>query len=322
MKAIVYRSYGSADVLVFEETATPIPTDHQVLIRVHAASVNPYDWHFMRGSPYVMRLASGLTRPKDIRVGVDVAGVVEAVGSKVARFRPGDAVFGGGRGAFAEYACAGDTSIVAKPADVTFEQAATVAVAGRTALQGLRDIGKIQRGHNVLVNGASGGVGTFAVQIAKSFGARVTGVCSSRNLDLVRSLGADRVIDYTQEDFTAGSDRYDIVLDCHASRPLRACARILAHGGSYILVGAPGLGLIGPLGAAIKVFALTPFVRQTLTMIMTKPNQDDLGFMADLMLTGAVTPVIDRNYRLEEVPEAIRYLEQGHARGKVAITVA
>lgn len=322
MKAIVYRTYGSANVLHLEETDTPTPTDNQVLIRVRAASVNPYDWHFMRGSPYLMRMLSGLTRPKDIRVGVDVAGVVEGVGSKVTRFKPGDAVFGGCRGAFAEYTCAADTSIVVKPAHVTFERAATVAVAGCTALQGLRDQGKIQSGHNVLVNGASGGVGTFAVQIATSFGARVTGVCSTRNVDLVQSLGADRVIDYAREDFTTGSDRYDIVLDCHASRPLLACASILAPTGSYIIVGAPGGGLIGPLLPAVKAFALAPFVRRTLTMMMAKPNHDDLAFIADLMKTGAVTPVIDRSYRLDEVPDAIRYVEQGHARGKVVITVA
>jgi NADPH:quinone reductase-like Zn-dependent oxidoreductase len=322
MKAIVCRTYGSPDVLHVEETAAPTPADDQVLIRIRAASINPYDWHSIRGSPYIMRMASGLTRPKDIRVGVDFAGVVVSVGSKVTRFKPGDAVFGGCRGAFAEYACAADTSIVAKPANVPFEQAATVAVAGHTALQGLRDKGRIQRGHHVLVNGASGGVGTFAVQIAKSFGARVTGVCSTSNLDLVRSLGADRVIDYTREDFTAGSDRYDIVLDCHANRPLLACASILAPTGSYIFVGAPGRGLIGPLRAALKVFVLAPFLRRTLTMVMAKPNREDLAFIADLMKAEAVTPVIDRVYRLDEVSEAIRYLEQGHARGKVVITVA
>jgi NADPH:quinone reductase-like Zn-dependent oxidoreductase len=319
MKAIVCRTYGSPDVLRLEDTARPTPKDNEVMIQVRAASVNPYDWHFMRGSPYIMRIASGLTRPKDIRVGVDVAGVVETVGSKVTRFKAGDQVFGGCRGAFAEYACAPDTSIVAKPANVTFEQAATVAIAGYTALQALRDKGKIQRGHNVLVNGASGGVGTFAVQIARSFGARVTGVCSTRNLDLVRSLGADRVIDYTREDFTDGSERYDIVLDCHASRPMLACAGILVPTGCYVIVGAPGRGLIGPLRAAVKAFALSPFVRPTLTMMMAKPNQDDLTFIANLMRTGAVTPVMDRVYRLDEVPEAIRYVEQGHARGKVVI---
>src|SRR5947199_9570287 len=322
MEAIVCRTYGSPNVLHLEETAKPTPTDDQVLIRVRAGSVNPYDWHFMRGSPYIMRLLSGRTRPKDIRLGVDVAGVVETVGNKVTRFKPGDAVFGGCRGAFAEYACAADTSIVAKPANVTFEQAATVAIAGYTALQGLRDHGKIQRGHNVLVNGASGGVGTFAVQIAKSFGARVTGVCSTRNVDLVHSLGAHRVIDYTRAACTTGSDRYDIVLDCHASRPLLACAGILAPHGRYIILGAPGGGLLGPLRVGVKAFALAPFVRRTLTMMMAKPNQDDLAFVADLMKTGAVTPVLDRSYRLDEVPNAIRYLEQGHARGKVVITVA
>ena len=322
MNAIVCRAYGPPNVLRVEETATPTPTNDQVLIRVRAASVNPYDWHFMRGSPYLIRIISGLTRPKDIRVGVDVAGVVERVGRAVTRFKPGDEVFGGCRGAFAEYACAPDTSIVAKPANLTFEQAATVAVAGYSALQGLRDHGRIQRGHNVLVNGASGGVGTFAVQIAKSFGARVTGVCSTRNLDLVRSLGADRVIDYMHEDFTNGSDRYDIVLDCHANRPLLACAGILAPGGRYIIVGAPGRGLIGPLRAAVKVLVLSPLIRRRLTMMVAKPNQDDLALLGDLMKTGSVTPVIDRDYRLDQVPDAIRYVEEGHARGKVVITVA
>jgi NADPH:quinone reductase-like Zn-dependent oxidoreductase len=321
MKAIVYRSYGPPNVLHVEDTTAPTPADDQVLIRVRAASVNPFDWHFMRGSPYIMRMLSGLTGPKDIRLGVDVAGVIEAVGSKVTRFNSGDAVFGGCRGAFAEYACAGDTAVVAKPANVTFEQAATVAVAGYTALQGLRDHGKIQRGHHVLVNGASGGVGTFAVQIAKSFGAHVTGVCSTGNLDLVRSLGADHVIDYTREDFTKQSDRYDIVLDCHATRPLLACGGILADTGSYIIVGAPGGGLIGPLSLAVKAVALSPFVRRRLTMMTAKPNRDDLAFLAELLNTGAVTPVIDRGYRLDQVPDAIRYLEQGHARGKVVITV-
>ena len=322
MKAIICRAYGPPSVLHVEETATPTPADNQVLIRVRAASVNPYDWHFTRGSPYIIRMISGLVRPKDIRVGVDVAGIVETVGSRVTRFKPGDAVFGGCRGAFAEYACAADTSIVAKPANVTFEQAATVAVAGYSALQGLRDHGRIQRGHNVLVNGASGGVGTFALQIAKSFGARVTAVCSTRNLDLVRSLGADRVIDYTHEDFTSGSDRYDIVLDCHASRPLLACAGILTPAGRYIIVGAPGRGLIGPLRVAVKVFALSPFVGRRLTMMMAKPNQDDLALLGDLMKTGTVVPVIDRDYRLDQVPDAIRYVEEGHARGKVVITMA
>ncbi len=322
MKAIICRTYGSPSVLQVEETTTPTPADDQVLIRVRAASVNPYDWHCMRGSPYMVRIASGLTRPKDIRFGVDVAGIVETAGRKVTRFKPGDAVFGACRGAFAEYACAPDAWVAAQPANVTFEQAATVAVAGCTALQALRDHGRIQHGHNVLVNGASGGVGTFGVQIAKSFGARVAGVCSTRNVELVHSLGADRVIDYTREDFTSASDRYDIVLDCHANRPLRACAGILAPAGRYIIVGAPGRGLFGPLRAGIKAFALAPFVRRTLTMMIAKPNRDDLAVIADLMRTGAVTPVIDRRYGLDEVPEAIRYVERSHTRGKIVITVA
>jgi NADPH:quinone reductase-like Zn-dependent oxidoreductase len=320
MKAIVCRTYGPPDVLRVEEMARPTPSDNQVLIRVRAASINPLDWHLMRGSPYAMRVSSGLARPKDPRLGVDVAGVVEMVGSKVTSFRAGDAVFGGCRGAFADFACAGETSIVMKPANVTFEQAAAVAIAGCTALQGLRDKGGIQRGHDVLINGASGGVGTFAVQIAKSSGARVTGVCSTRSLDLVRSLGADRVIDYTREDFTRGSDRYDIVLDCHASGSILACARILRPAGRYVIVGLPGRGLMGPLRAAVKAFALAPLVRRTLTMMMAKASQDDLAFIADLMQRDALAPAIDRLYCLDDVPEAIRYVEQGHARGKVVIS--
>jgi NADPH:quinone reductase-like Zn-dependent oxidoreductase len=322
MKAIVCRTYGSPEVLRLEDTATPTPGDDQVLIRIRAASVNPYDWHFMRGSPFMIRLISGMTRPKDIRVGIDVAGVVEAVGSKVTRFKAGDEVFGGCRGAFAEYGCAAETALTGKPGSISFEQAGAVAIAGDTALQGLRDHGRIARGHRVLIHGASGGVGTFAVQFAKWFGAHVTGVCSTANLELVKSLGADCVIDYTREDFTAGSDRYDAILDCHASRPLIACARVLAPAGVYVVVGAPGGGLIGPLRPVLKAAVLAPFLRRTLKTMMTKPRPDDLALIADLMNTGAVTPVIDRTYRLVDVPEAIRYVERGHARGKVVIAVA
>ena len=320
MKAIVYRTYGSPNVLHVEETATPTPTDDQVLIRVRAASVNPYDWHFMRGSPYIMRMRSGLTRPKDLRVGVDVAGVVERVGSKVTRFKSGDAVLGGCRGAFAEYACAADTSIVAKPANVTFEQAATVAVAGYTALQGLRDQGKIQRGHNVLVNGASGGVGTFAVQIAKSFGARVTGVCSTRNLDLVHSLGADRVIDYTREDFTRRGECYDVVFDIGADRSSADCERVLTPNGKLVLVGAPKR--LGALLGRILGALVMRRRRGGRIMLSARARQEDLVALKEFAEAGKLSPVIDRTYPLREVPEAFRYFATGRIGGKIVISVA
>jgi NADPH:quinone reductase-like Zn-dependent oxidoreductase len=322
MKAIVYRTYGGPEALGYEETPTPVPAPNQVLVRIRAASVNPYDWHVMRGSPYAMRIMTGWPRPKDNRLGVDAAGVVESVGGKVTQFKAGDMVFGGFRGAFAEYACPAETSLAIKPETVTFEQAATVPIAGRTALQGLRDAGKIHRGQRVLINGASGGVGTFAVQIAKWFGAEVTGVCSTRNLDLVRSIGADRVVDYTREDFTAGGERYDLIVDCHANHPLRAYRRRLTPTGSLVIVGAPGRGMLGPLRVALTVALFKPFVKQNLAMMMARPSQTDLAAIGDLISAGTITPVIDRRYPFRETAEAIRYLESGHARGKVVITVS
>src|SRR2546421_586458 len=306
MKAIVYRTYGSPDVLRVEETATPTPTDDQVLIRVCAASVNPFDWHFMRGSPYIMRMLSGLTRPKDIRVGVDVAGIVETVGSKATRFKPGDAVFGGCRGAFAEYACATERSIAAKPANVTFEQAATVAVAGYTALQGLRDKGKIQGGHNVLVNGASGGVGTFAVQIAKSFGARVTGVCSTRNVDLVRSVGADHVIDYTRTDFTRTGQRYEVILDNVEAQSLSAARRALTPTGTLIPNNGKGGRWIGPPGRVVQARLRSLFTRQALRPFLSRENRDDLLALKELIEAGKVLPVIGSgNHRNRKPAKAV-----------------
>src|SRR5712691_2830069 len=263
MKAIVYRTYGSPNVLHLEETATPTPTDDQVLIRVRAASVNPYDWHFMRGKPYIMRMMiGGLRKPKDTRLGVDFAGTVEAVGKNVTRFKPGDEVFGGRTGAFAEYVCVRESRAVAlKPANVTFEQAASVPIAGITALQGVRDKGKVQPGQKVLIYGASGGVGTFAVQIAKSMGADVTGVCSTKNLDMVRSLGADHVIDYTKEDFTKGDQRYDVILDNVANHSLSECRRVLNPDGKYVLIGGGGVNegrWLGPgLTHALKAMFLS-----------------------------------------------------------------
>src|SRR5712691_9202093 len=327
MKAIVYRTYGSPNVLHLEETATPTPTDDQVLIRVRAASVNPYDWHFMRGKPYIMRMMiGGLRKPKDTRLGVDFAGTVEAVGKNVTRFKPGDEVFGGRTGAFAEYVCVRESRAVAlKPANVTFEQAASVPIAGITALQGVRDKGKVQPGQKVLINGASGGVGTFAVQIAKSMGADVTGVCSTRNVDLVKSLGADHVIDYTKEDFTKSDQKYDVILDNVANHSLSECRRALTPNGIYVLIGggsANEQGFFGVLKLPLKALVYSKFVNQKMGMMMAQPSTQDLTLLAEMVQSGKLKTVIDRTYKsLNEVPDAIRYLEEGHARGKVIISV-
>ena len=327
MKAVVYTNYGSPDVLEIRDIKKPVPNDDQVLIKVRAASINPLDWHFMEGTPYVMRaMGVGLRKPKDPRLGVDYAGTVEAVGKNVTQFKPGDEVLGGKSGAFAEYVCArADRAIVLKPANITFEQAASVPIAAITALQGLRDKGKIQPGQKVLINGASGGVGTFAVQIAKSFGADVTGVCSTRNLDMVRSLGADYVIDYTKEDFTKNGQRYDLILDNVGTQPLSGFRRVLNPNGILVMIGGGGPndgGLIGPLGRPVKALLLSPFISQKMGMLMAELNKKDLTILGDLMQSGKVTPVIDRTYPLSQIAEAIRYLEQGHARGKVIITMA
>jgi len=325
MKAIVYCDYGVPN-LKFQEIEKPTPEDDQLLVKVRAASVNPLDWHFVEGTPYMMRaLGVGLRKPKDTRLGVDFAGTVEAVGKNVTKFKPGDEVFGGRDGAFAEYVCVREPRAVAlKPANITFEQAASVPIAAITALQGVRDKGKVQPGQKVLINGASGGVGTFAVQIAKSFGADVTGVCSTRNLDMVRSLGADHVIDYTKEDFTNGAERYDVIIDNVANHSLLECRRVLKPNGIYVLIGggsANEQGLIGPLINPIKAMLLSPFVSQKMGMLLADLNHNDLAMLADLMQSGKVTPVIDRTYKLSELPQAIEYLEQGHARGKVVINV-
>ncbi len=303
-----------------------LPNDDQILVRVHAASVNPYDWHFVEGTPKIMRaMGVGLRKPKDTRLGVDFAGTVEAVGKNVTQFKPGDDVFGGRGGAFAEYVCPRASRAVAlKPANLTFEQAASVNIAGITALQALRDKGKVQSGQKVLINGASGGVGTFAVQIAKSFGADVTGVCSTRNVDLVRSLGADHVIDYTKEDFAKGAERYDVILDNVPNHSLSECRRILTPNGKYVMIGGGGPNdsrWIGPFGRVIKAMVLSPFMSQKMGMMMADTSQKDLTILADLMQSGKVKPVIDRTYKLSEVPAAIAYVEEGHARGKVIITV-
>jgi NADPH:quinone reductase-like Zn-dependent oxidoreductase len=322
MKAIVYHNYGSPDVLKCEEIERPTAGDNEVLIRVRAASVNPLDWHFMRGAPYIVRIQTGLSKPKNTRLGVDLAGQVESVGRNVLQFHPGDEVFGVSRGTFAEYVCAAEKALAPKPANLTFEQAAAVPLAGAfTALQGLRDKGRIQPGQKVLINGAAGGVGTFAVQIAKAFGATVTGVSSTRNVDIVRSIGADHVIDYTREDFTRSEQRYDLILDCAGSRSLSACRRVMSPGGIYVIVGGPNRGRwIGPLISPLKALLLSRFVSQKLLMFLASANKEDLAVLKELIEAAKVTPVIDRCYPLSEVPEAIRYLEEGHARGKVIIT--
>jgi NADPH:quinone reductase-like Zn-dependent oxidoreductase len=323
MKGITYRCYGSPDVLKLEDLEKPVAGDDQVLVKVHAAAVNPLDWHYMRGTPYIVRLESGLGTPSNVRLGVDFAGTVEAVGKNVKRFRPGDEVFGGRNGAFAEYVTVReDRAIVPKPANVTFEQAASVPIAAITALQALRDKGKVRAGQKVLINGASGGVGTFAVQIAKSFGAEVTGVCSGRNADMVRSIGADHVIDYTKEDFTAGENRYDLIVDTVATHSLLEYTHVLNPHGRVVTVGGPsGNWMLGMLAGWIYTRMLSPFVSQESSMMLAEFNQHDMGVLADLLQAGKVTPVIDRIYKLSEVPEAIRYLEQGHARGKVVISL-
>lgn len=314
MKAIVYTKYGPPDVLQLKEVEKPIPKDHEVLIKVQAASVNPFDWHFMRGTPYLVRIQAGILKPKDNAVGVDVSGVVEAVGKDVKEFQSGDEVFGSCNGAFAEYVSASEKGLVKKPDNLTFEQAASVPVAAFTALQGLRDKGQIQPGQKVLINGASGGVGTFAVQIAKSFGAEVTGVCSTRNVDMVRSIGADFVIDYTQEDFTQSAKHYDLIFDTVGNRSLSNCRRILSSNGILVIVG-------GPMNRALRASVMSRFVSQKMLMFMALRSKKDLFVMHDLLVSGKVTPVIDRRYSLNEVPQAIRYLEEGHARGKVIITM-
>ena len=325
MKAIVYCDYGLAN-LKLEEIEKPVPNDEQILVRVRAASVNPYDWHFVEGTPYVMRaMGVGLRKPKDTRLGVDFAGTVEAVGKNVTQFKPGDEVFGGRAGAFAQYVCPrAGRAVALKPASISFEDAASVNIAGITALQALRDKGKVQPGQKVLINGASGGVGTFAVQIAKSLGAEVTGVCSTRNVDLVKSLGADHVIDYTKEDFTKSAERYDVMLDNVGNHSLSECKGVLTPAGKYVLIGGGGAGdqgFLGGLGKALWAMVFSKFVNQQMGMMMADANHNDLTVLADLMQSGKLKPVIDRTYKLEQVPDAIRYVEQGHARGKVAITV-
>ena len=321
MKAVIYCDYGAPDVLKVETIAKPVPNDDQVLIKVRAASVNPYDWHFMRGEPYVMRLGNGLRKPQNPRIGVDFAGVVEAVGKNVTQFKPGDEVFGGRSGAFAEYIVMLEKNLIPKPENLSFEQAGAVQIAGLTALQGLRDTGKLQAGEKVLINGASGGVGTFAVQIAKALGAHVTGVCSTRNVEMVRSLGADHVIDYTREDFTKGEERYDLVLDMVGNHGLLAARRALKPDGRYVMIGGQKGRWLSPLDTIAKAFLLKPFVKQEMKFMMSQINRADLMFLRDLMHAGKVTPVVEKTYPLAEAREAVAHVESGRARGKVVIRI-
>jgi NADPH:quinone reductase-like Zn-dependent oxidoreductase len=324
MKAITHCEYGGPEVLNVEEIEKPVPNDNQVLVKVRANSVNPLDLT-IRG-PLLLRPLFGLRKPKDSRLGVDYAGTVEAVGKNVTNFKPGDEVFGGRDGALAEYVCVlADRAVVLKPSNMTFEQAASVPVAAITALQGLRDKGKIQAGQKVLINGASGGVGTFAVQIAKAFGTEVTGVCSTRNLDMVRSIGADHVIDYTKEDFTKTEQRYDLIFDLVGNHSFSERRRILNQNGICVMAGIGGAGwhdgMAMRLAGELNAYVRSRFVSQKFISYIAQFNKKDMTVLGDLMQSGKMTPVIDRTYKLNETPDALRYLEQGHARGKVVITV-
>jgi NADPH:quinone reductase-like Zn-dependent oxidoreductase len=321
MRAAVYTAYGPPEVVQVRDVEEPVPKADEVRIKVRAASINPIDYHVMKGRPYATRLMLGLRRPRWKTPGRDVAGQVEAIGETVTRFRPGDVVFGACSGGLAEHVCAPERALVSKPAGVTFEQAGSVAVAALTALQGLRDKGGMRAGQKVLINGAAGGVGTFAVQIAKSLGANVTGVCSTRNVEMVRSIGANRVIDYTREDFTEGRERYDVILDCVGNRPLSACRRALSPDGTFVIVGAMKKKMGSILARALNALVSSRLGKQKFVMFIAKVSTEDLTLLRDLMAEGKVTPVIDRRYALSEVAEAIGYLEEGHARGKVVITM-
>jgi NADPH:quinone reductase-like Zn-dependent oxidoreductase len=322
MKAIVQHRYGLPDVLEFQQVDRPAVGDGEVLVRVRAASVNPYDWHFLTGTPYLMRLGAGLVTPKQAIPGVDVAGEVAAVGPGVTRFSPGDEVFGVGKGSFAEYVAVAADKLVLKPANVTFEQAAAVPMAGLTALQGLRDRGRIHSGQQVLVNGASGGIGTFAVQLAKSFGTQVTGVCSTRNVAAARSLGADHVIDYTRDNFVHSGRRYDLILDIAGNRSIADRRRALRPGGTLVLVGGPKTNRwIGPGGSLLRVLLAGRFTGRRMVGMLTRNSPSDLAFLRGSLEAGTLTPVIERTYPLADAPEAVRYVGAGHARGKIVITM-
>lgn len=322
MKAIVCPAYGGPDVLRLEDVETPVPGEGEVRVKVHASSINAGDWHLMRADPWLVRLEFGLKKPKSPILGADVAGVVDAVGEKVTRFQPGDAVFGDvsgcGFGGFAEYVCGPESVFVAKPESVSFETAAATPAAGITALQGLRDKGGIQGGESVLINGASGGVGTFAVQLAKGFGAEVTAVCSTRNVDRVRELGADHVIDYTQEDFTESGRQYDLILGANGNQSIWAYKRALRPGGRYVMTG-------GELAQFFQALLLGPLISRfsnvTMGNLLMSVKGEDVAFLAQWLAAGTIRPSIDRRYDLAAVPEAIRYMEQEHAQGKIVIGV-
>lgn len=322
MKAIVFTEYGSPDVLHFEEVETPTPNDDQVLVKIHASSINAGDWHILRADPFLVRLAFGLRKPNIAILGADIAGRVEAVGGNVRQFKPGDEVFGDisgcGFGGFAEFVCVPETALAPKPDGLSFEQAAAVPAAGVTALQSLRDTGKIQPGQNVLINGASGGVGTFAIQLAKHFGAEVTGVCSTRNIEKVRALGADHVIDYTQEDFTTNGKQYDLIHAANGHQSIWAYKRSLSPHGRYVMSG-------GAMAQMWEAMLLGPFVSmfsgKSMGNMLVKPNQDDLMMLKALLEAGDVLPVIDRRFTLGDVPDAIRYMEDAHAQGKIVIAM-
>lgn len=322
MKAMVYTNYGSPDVLQLKEVDKPVPKDNELLIKIKATGVNPADWHLLRGEPFLARLEAGLFKPKNAILGIDIAGQVEAVGKAVTGFQPGDEVFGdcGWGGGFAEYVCVTEKNVVPKPANISFEQAGAISVAAITALQGLRDKGQIQAGQKVLVNGASGGVGTFAVQLAKYFGGEVTGVCSTRNLEMVRSIGADHVIDYTREDFTQNGAQYDLLFDAVGNRSVSEYQRALSPRGICVVAGFTTLSRLFQL-MLLGAWVSKTGSKQVGSMGTAQSNKQDLLFLKELLETGKVTPVIDRRYPLPEVPAAIRYLEAGHARGKVVITI-
>jgi len=325
MKAIVHDRYGSPEVLRLAEVAKPVAGDNEVLVRVHAATINARDWHAMRGDPYLARMAFGLRAPKVKIRGTDFAGRVEAVGRQVTRFRPGDEVYGEVQAAFAEYVSVPEDLVGPKPANLSFEQAAAIPLAANTALMGLRDAAHTGPGQRVLINGASGGVGTFAVQLAKSFGAHVTGVCSTRNIELVRSLGADEVVDYTRADFAAGERRYDVVFDLVGNRSLADLRRALTRTGTLVLSGggvSSGGSLVGPIGLVVRGQLLSRFVSQRVITLSATPSRENLDTLRELAESGALTPIIDRTLPLSETAEAIRYVEQEHARAKVVLNVA
>ena len=321
MKAAVFKSYGPPEVMEIDEIEKPVPTDDEVLVRVYASSVNPAEWYGMTGL-FIARIGNGLLKPKDTRLGTDYAGVVEGVGKNVTQFKPGDEVFGARNGAFSEYVCVRNI-VIPKPGNITFAEAGGVAIAAITALQGLRDHGKLQPGQKVLINGASGGVGTFAVQIAKALGAEVTAVCSTDNVKLIRSLGADHVIDYTKEDFTRNGERYDLFLDIAGSRSWRDCRRVLKPNANFVLIGAPkGNRVIGPLAHIIALRLAALGASQKLIFFVAKFNCEDFMLLKEMFERGQIKTVVEKTYPLHKISEAMRYLGTGHAKGKIVVTMA